>query len=284
MTTALAGPPLSTEAEREAYECFGFVTVRGLLAPDEAARLYACARSDDVLTENSYELLDAEGHKTRLALWYTPGDDVYGRLSRSRRMVARAEVLLGGPVGHYHSKVMQKAPRTGGAWEWHQDYGYWYKNGFLFPRMLSVMVALTESVQANGCLQVLPGSHHLGRLNHVSIGEQVAADPERVQAYAATCAAVFCELQPGDALFFHCNLLHSSGRNASESPRWSIISAYNRLDNRPLGREPPSCVTPIAPLADDDVFGAPAGAPAGVAADADFLKKERRRYQEREDR
>jgi hypothetical protein len=28
---------------------------------------------------------------------------------------------------------MQKEPRVGGAWEWHQDYGYWYKNGFLYP-------------------------------------------------------------------------------------------------------------------------------------------------------
>ena len=28
---------------------------------------------------------------------------------------------------------MQKEPKVGGAWEWHQDYGYWYKNEFLFP-------------------------------------------------------------------------------------------------------------------------------------------------------
>ena len=269
-----------TEAQRGDYERDGFTIVRGLLNPEEARFLYDCARSDDVLTENSYELLDAEGHRTRLALWYTPGDDVYGRLSRSRRMVGPAEALLGGPVGHYHSKVMQKAPRTGGAWEWHQDYGYWYKNGFLFPRMLSVMVALTESVRANGCLEVLPGSHHMGRLNHVAIGEQVGAEPDRVRAYLAQREKVYCELQPGDALFLHCNLLHSSGRNGSDAPRRSIISAYNRLDNRPIRDEPVSCVTPIEPLADDDLRGAP----RGVARTADFLKKEKRRYQEREDR
>lgn len=268
-----------TDAQRAEYERDGFTFARGLLTAAEARYVYDCARADQGLSENSYELLDADGHKTRLALWYTPGDDVYGRLTRSRRMVGPAELLLGGAVGHYHSKVMQKAPRTGGAWEWHQDYGYWYKNGFLFPRMLSVMVALTESVRANGCLQVLPGSHHAGRLNHHAIGEQVGAEPDRVEALLAQRDKVYCELQPGDALFFHCNLLHASGRNASEAPRWSIISAYNRLDNRPLRPEPESCVTPIEPLQDEDLTRAP----RRVAAGADFLKKHERHYQERHD-
>ncbi len=43
---------------------------------------------------------------------------------------ARCDTL----VCHFHSKLMQKEPRVGGAWEWHQDYGYWYKNEFLFSR------------------------------------------------------------------------------------------------------------------------------------------------------
>ena len=28
------------------------------------------------------------------------------------------------PVCHYHFKLMKKEPKVGGAWEWHQDYGY----------------------------------------------------------------------------------------------------------------------------------------------------------------
>jgi hypothetical protein len=43
--------------------------------------------------------------------------------------------------------------------------------------------------------------------------------------------------------------------------------------------EPRSCVTPLEPLAEEDLRKAP----RGVAATADFLKKEKRRYQERED-
>jgi ectoine hydroxylase-related dioxygenase (phytanoyl-CoA dioxygenase family) len=268
-------------ADRAAYAEDGYVIVRGFLNTEEVAALHDAARSDTVIAENSYELLDASGNTTRLALWYTPGDDVYGMLSRSNRMMDAVEALLDGPAGHYHSKVMQKAPRTGGAWEWHQDYGYWYRNGFLFPDMLSVMIALTPSVQSNGCLQVLPGSHRMGRINHGKIGEQVGADQARVEAYQALRDVVYCEMQPGDALFFHSNLLHASGQNTSDQPRWSIISAYNLLTNRPISDEPAaSCTTPVARVPDNALLDVGA---SGVAATADFLKKEKRAYQEAKD-
>jgi phytanoyl-CoA hydroxylase len=259
----------------------GYAIVRGFLRSDEVDRLHEVARTDPEIAGHSYELLDAHGHKTRLALWYTPGDDIFGRLSRCDRMVDAVERLLGAPCGHYHSKVMQKAPRTGGAWEWHQDYAYWYRNGFLFPDMLSVMVALTPSIRANGCLEVIPGSHRLGRVNHGNIGEQVGADPERVSAAMRRRPKVYAELAPGDALFFHCNLLHASGQNTSEHPRWSIISAYNVLTNAPLrSEEPRSCVTPITRVPDAAILDPDAG---GVSAGADFLDKSSRGYQDRRD-
>lgn len=68
-----------------------------------------------------------------------------------------------------------KEPRVGGAWEWHQDYGYWYKNGFLYPEdMISVMVALTDATIENGCLQVLKGTHKMQRIEHHFAGSNKA--------------------------------------------------------------------------------------------------------------
>ena len=63
-------------------------------------------------------------------------------------MIESVNTLMEGdsPVCHFHSKLMQKEPKVGGAWEWHQDYGYWYKNEFLFPeQMMSVMIAITDA-------------------------------------------------------------------------------------------------------------------------------------------
>ena len=79
------------------------------------------------------------------------------------------ETLLGGPIYHFQSKLTAKEPFVGGAWEWHQDYGYWYHNGCLFPHLASCQIALDRSNSANGCLQMVRGSHLLGRIESMLI-------------------------------------------------------------------------------------------------------------------
>jgi len=75
-------------------------------------------------------------------------------------------------VCHFHSKLMQKEPKVGGAWEWHQDYGYWYQNGVLRPDLCSVSIAVDAATRENGCMQVLKGSHKMGRVDHIQSGDQ----------------------------------------------------------------------------------------------------------------
>jgi Phytanoyl-CoA dioxygenase (PhyH) len=261
-----------TAADKIAYDRDGFVIVRGLFSPQEAQLLLDLS-TDERITSKGFDLVDQEGKKTRLTLWFTPGDDSFGLMSRSQKMVSAVQHLLGpdGKVCHFHSKVMQKEPRTGGAWEWHQDYGYWYKNGFVYPEaMLSVMIALTESTIENGCLQVLKGSHKMQRFEHIFIGEQQGADPAFVEWASDRCELVYAQLQPGDALFFHANLLHRSDANNSDRPRWSIISAYNLDYNVPFREKNPSCITPVEVVPDEAIL-----ASGGVLPDdRDFLLKE----------
>jgi ectoine hydroxylase-related dioxygenase (phytanoyl-CoA dioxygenase family) len=253
------------------FENDGYVIIKNFLSKEEVDLMYQTAIADDSVSKNSIDLNDAQGFKTRLALWYTPGEDIYSMYSRCERVVAAAELILGGQVGHYHSKLMQKEPKKGGAWEWHQDYGYWYNNGFLFPQMVSIMVALTEATKENGCMQVIKGSHKMERINHNMSGEQVGADMEKVNAALERMELVYVELAPGDALFFHCNLLHRSNANLSEKARWSLISVYNLLTNVPYKPEPPSCYTPIDKVADDAILKAGG---IGFGKDTDFLSRE----------
>ena len=160
-------------------------------------------------------------------------DDIYAAFVRCRRIVDTMELLLGGEVYHYHHKMILKEPHVGGAWEWHQDYGYWYNNGCLFPDLASCLIAVDRATRENGCLQVLKGSHRMGRIDHVAIGDQTGADPERVDAALERLERVYCDLEPGSAIFFHCNLLHRSDRNTSPDPRWALICCYNAARNDP---------------------------------------------------
>ncbi|HTJ13951.1 MAG TPA: phytanoyl-CoA dioxygenase family protein [Dinghuibacter sp.] len=256
------------------YQRDGYVIVPALFSREEIDKLFEVARSDAAISDNSYDVRDESGKRSKLALWFTPGDDIYGLLTRSERMVGAVDALLGGsaPVCHFHSKLMQKEPFVGGAWEWHQDYGYWYKNEFLFPdQMASVMVAITEATRENGCLQVIRGSHKMGRVEHGKTGEQVGASIRYVSLALDVMDLVYVELKPGDALFFHSNLLHRSDANVSPVSRWSLISCYNRQSNKPFNEASSSCITPLEVVPDGSLLAASA---AGMAKGADFLTKE----------
>lgn len=256
------------------YTRDGYLIVKNFLDKEEAQRLYEIAMTDETARKHSFDLNDQTGKKTRLSLWYTPGNDTYGLLSKSRRMVEGADQLLDGdsPVCHFHSKLMQKEPKVGGAWEWHQDYGYWYKNEFLFPdQMLSIMIAITEATKENGCLQVIRGSHKMGRIEHGFAGEQVGASQHYVDLALKTMELVYVELQPGDALFFHSNLLHRSAANLSDKSRWSLISVYNRAANIPYNEPSGSSTVPLELVPDEAMMSWKS---EGLGEESNFLLKE----------
>ena len=262
-----------TPEEAVLYERDGYVVIKSFFSQAETDKLYAAALEDEAMRKNALDLNDQTGKKTRLSLWFMPGDDIFGYLSRSRRVIDSVARLMDSdaPVCHFHTKLMQKEPKVGGAWEWHQDYGYWYKDQFMFPdQMISVMVALTPANKENGCLQVIRGSHQMGRVNHGFAGEQVGADIAMVENALKTMELVYCELDPGDALFFHSNLLHRSEANLSDRPRWSIISCYNLASNMAYNEHSTSWKVPIVPVPDEAILEWEPG-PDGRK---DFLLKE----------
>ncbi len=92
---------------------------------------------------------------------------------------------------------------------------------------------MDRATPENGCLQVLRGSHKLGRVDHVPIGDQTGADSERVAAALERLERVHVAMEPGDALAFHGNTLHRSDQNTSPDPRWAFIACYNAARNDP---------------------------------------------------
>ncbi|MBN8825684.1 MULTISPECIES: phytanoyl-CoA dioxygenase family protein [unclassified Spirosoma] len=268
--------PLTSDQIQQ-YQRDGYLIIRHFLTQPAIDRLYQVAIDDQAISKHAINVNDSTGKRSKLSLWYQPGNDSYGLLTRSQRMVESVDKLLDGeaPVCHFHSKLMQKEPRVGGAWEWHQDYGYWYKNEFLLPdQMMSVMMAITDANRENGCLQVIKGSHKMGRVEHGLSGEQVGAAQRYVELALETMELEFVELKAGDALFFHSNLLHRSEANLSDKARWSLISCYNRQSN--IGYKESSTstssITPITVVADDALLTQEAEGLAEEAAD--FLAKE----------
>jgi len=229
MSALALNPQQIAEYHRE-----GFVIARKMFTTEEANLILRTAETDEAMQKSAYIRSDTTGSQTRMTVWSDPGDDIFGMFSRSERIVDSMESLIGDEVYHYNSKLNAKEPFEGGAWEWHQDYGYWYNNGCLFPMMASCLMALDPCTVENGCLQVLRRSHLAGRIDHVQSGKQVSADPARVEHLEKQLETVPCVMDPGDVIFFHCNMLHTSARNDSPKRRWVLISCYNARSNDPV--------------------------------------------------
>ncbi|MEZ6133239.1 MAG: phytanoyl-CoA dioxygenase family protein [Planctomycetaceae bacterium] len=212
----------------------GYIIVRDLLTESQTEQLRTIAKIDRALEAARTSRADGEGGSVDLVVSNDlPADTIYGAIVRSQPLVDAMESLLDDEVYHYHHKMILKEPRVGGAWTWHQDYGYWYNNGCLFPDMASCMIAVDRATRENGCLQVLKGSHKMGRVDHLKRGDQTGADEERVAAARERLELVHVELEPGSAVIFHGNTLHRSDRNTSDHARWAFICCYNTRHNNP---------------------------------------------------
>ena len=141
----MAHGPISEHQLKE-YREQGFVLARGFFDRNEIAVLSRAAKEDRELDRHSFARADGEGGQVRLSLWNHPGDSIYGMFARCESIVRSAEAILAGEVYHYHSKMIMKDAGVGGAWTWHQDYGYWYRLRY------GVLPSVVTSLEASRAL------------------------------------------------------------------------------------------------------------------------------------
>lgn len=242
-----------TPQQLEQYQTDGYIQLKGLFDGEEIDLLRRAAKEDRELDKHAFGRGDGEGGSIRLSLWNHPGDGIYGMFARCHRVVDAADQLLDDEAYHYHSKMIMKDAKVGGAWAWHQDYGYWYQNGVLTPNLTSCYIAVDRATVENGCLQVIKGSHKLGRIDHVLTGEQAGADLDRVDEVLKRMELIHVEMEAGDAIFFHSNLLHRSDQNKSDNARWAMICCYNAKSNDPYLDVHHPRYTPLSKVDDDAI-------------------------------
>ena len=210
----------------------GYIIKKNLFSEDEINKLKKFIESSSDKKNDARETRSSTG-KLSITLWDHPSDDLFGKFSTNERIVKPMEEYLGDEVYHYHSKIIWKKPGDGG-FDWHQDYGYWYHNACLYPDMGSCFIMLDRATKENGCLKVLKGSHKVGRIGHgVSDTPEQTADMERITELEKRHESAYITAEPGDVLFFHANLLHSSDENKSSDSRRTLIVCFNTKSNNP---------------------------------------------------
>ena len=124
------------------------------------------------------------------------------------------------PIGCFRAMFMNKPAKQGTKLPWHQDA---WTNLDRQP-LITLWTALDPATKANGCVEVIPGSHKDGLVNpkHNSgfLTEQQAIElctPEKT---------VYLELEPGEVALLHNWLLHSSDVNQTEISRRAFSVCY----------------------------------------------------------
>ena len=136
---------------------------------------------------------------------------------------------------------------------WHQDSSYFRQNGH-GAHGCGCSVALKSVTHQQGALELLPGSHALGRIDVQKSGGDTAitSDQYRVpDLYTQGRQPISIPLDAGDAIFFNFDLIHRSGTNRSDLFRFTAISRFHRMftDDFVAGRlvyTPSKVLAPIA--------------------------------------
>ena len=93
----------------------GFLVIPNLLDTEKTELLLAVVIADPMMKENVFDVSGRMGQKSQMTLWNHPGEDLWGMVSRSNRIVVSMEQLLEGEVYHYHIKLILKKPNEAGA-------------------------------------------------------------------------------------------------------------------------------------------------------------------------
>lgn len=165
---------------------------------------------------------------------------IFHPAARSPRLLAPAQQLLADDALYvFHTKCNLKSAIDGSVWQWHQDYGSWRRDGVPAPSLTTALIMLDEPTEMNGCLYFLPGSHKLGNLESemddqtTSYRLWIVPKEQLLDIMKQSPEPVAITGKPGAVVFFHCNILHSSGHNLSRHDRWHVYVVYNPVANKP---------------------------------------------------
>lgn len=225
-----------TEEEITLFQKDGFIIIKNMFSAEELKPLQEAIEKDPTMTNSQTTVTYEQGKSWKVSAWSELGETFLGIMPRTARIIDAVELLLEEECYHWHSKIVRKQPGDDRV-AWHMGFSSWYEFGCLYPRTITCSIAIDRNDINNGCLQVLRGSHLMGRIDEVAIGNSVGADPVRMEKAFENHELVYCEMEPGDALFFHAKTLHGSDANNSNRPRSLIHSAFNARSNEPIFRE-----------------------------------------------
>ncbi|MAI24982.1 MAG: hypothetical protein CMN75_03020 [Spirochaeta sp.] len=150
---------------------------------------------------------------------------LFAKYSKNPRLLDLMESLLGPDLHVIHTMLINKPPGVDGRHPFHQDLLYFpFRPADL---IMGTSTALEEVTRENGCLEVIPGSHKRDLMEHENPDwEHLNIGYFGVKEMEGEDDRVYLEMEPGDLLLFHPQLIHGAGRNQTDGFRRTILTHY----------------------------------------------------------
>lgn len=229
-----------SNAQIEEFDHTGFLLFPGLLDHEEARVLKATL--PDLFARPGPEVVrEKDGDTIRLVYGSHDYSDPFSKLSILPRLLNPVQQLLRNEAYLHQSRLNPKPGFSGGAWNWHQDFGTWHReDGMPEPQCVMTAIFLDDATAVNSPLLVLPGTQRHGIVEDVTAEDATGyalmqIDEDLVSRYAETNGVTPLMGPAGTVAFIHCNLIHGSANNVSPWPRSIMYFNYNSIENVPTG-------------------------------------------------
>jgi len=218
-------PSILSRDQLERFHRDGFLVVRSLYSQDEIRQIsdwtdeLAASPEQPGKIMMYFETSHDTGRRILCRIEnFVPFHEGFRQLITARRLSQAVSELLQEPAVLFKDKINFKLPGGDGFRE-HQDVqAGWNEFAGLH---VTAMLAIDETNEENGSLEMIPGMHKGGVLGKMWAPLTDADTGHR--AYEA----VHCK--PGDAVFFDSYTPHRSASNRTNSARRVLYITYNRL-------------------------------------------------------
>ncbi|MDA0335656.1 MAG: phytanoyl-CoA dioxygenase family protein [bacterium] len=203
-----------------AYQRDGFVTRLDIFSEPEIAAFRA--EFDDLEAREGKE-------KCQIGLQGRHMDEAFiWRMAADARILDAVSACMGQDIMLLSTHFFCKYPDPEGSKfvAWHQDITYW---GLEPPEAHTAWIAIDDADLGNGCMQVIPGSHRDGIVEHgkaANAGNLLSINQEIPDELVDTNRAVAIELRAGQVSIHDGQLYHASFPNTSQRRRCGLTVRF----------------------------------------------------------
>ncbi len=216
--------------ELQKFKEDGFLIIRDFLDEDrcdaikDIAKVHLKYKIEPIETEYEYIGIDKDEYKSsvrRLRQVYDR-DILFKEWMENKKIYPILEQLLEEEpilITAHHNSIMTKLAKTSTYTCWHRDSRYWSYDG---KNLISVWLALGVENSQNGVLEFIPGSHNMD-LKDYQFDEKSFFRSDLEENISLIKKKVSFELNKGDIVLFHSELLHRANANMSDEDKISFV-------------------------------------------------------------